>query len=85
MINCEYFDIYIIIDKNIVLQICEILHFKFVSFFKFKFLRRYDEQLIDKFIIYYLFSNLNVNDYKKEICFILIIFLNIYKIIFEKL
>ena len=39
-------------------------------FFKFKFLRGYDDILSNFFIIYYFFSILNINNYKKKLLYI---------------
>ena len=56
-----------------------------IFFFKLKFLRGYDDQLVKRLIIYYLLFILKVQDHKEESCFILIIQLKYYNLIFEKL
>ena len=40
--NYKYIEIYIIINKIIVFEICKRLQIKLYSFFKFKFLREYN-------------------------------------------
>ena len=85
LINCEYIKTYIIINEIIVFEICESLQIESYSFFKLKSLRDYDEQLIKQFIIYYLLFILNVHDYKKGLCLILIVKIKQYNFIFGKL
>ena len=82
--NCEYIEIYTIINKIIILKMCKQLQIESYSFSKLKSLRNYDKQLIKKFIIYYLLFILNVHDYKKNSCFILIIKIKQYNLILEK-
>ena len=84
-VNCECIEIYIIINKIIVFEMCKQLQIESYSFSKLKPLRDYNEQLIKKFIIYYLLSILNVHDYKKNLCFIFIIKIKQYNLILEKL
>ena len=63
---------------------CKQLQIELYSFSKLKPLRDYDEQLIKKFIIYCLLLILNVHDYKKKLCFILIVKIKQYNFIFGK-
>ena len=83
--NCECIKIYIIINKIIVFEMCKQLQIESYSFSKLKPLRDYNEQLIKKFIIYYLLPTLNVHDYKKNLYFILIAKIKQYNLILEKL
>ena len=83
--NCECIEIYIIINKVIVFEVCKQLQIELYSFSKSKSLRDYNEQLIKKFIIYCLLLILNVYDYKKDLYFILIVKIKQYNFIFEKL
>ena len=85
LMNCDCIKIYIVINKVIVLEICERLQIESYSFFKFKSLRKYDDQLVKRFITHYLLFILKVQDYKKESCFILIVQLKHHDLIFEKL
>ena len=84
-VNCEYIKIYIIINEIIVFEVCKQLQIESYSLSKSKSLRNYNEQLIKKFIIYYLLLILNMHDYKKNLCLILIIKIEQYNFIFEKL
>ena len=59
-VNCDCIKIYIVINKIIVFEICERLQIESYSLFKFKFLRKYDDQLVKRFIIHYLLFILNV-------------------------
>ena len=60
LINCDCIKTYIVINEIIVFEICERLQIELYSFFKFKFLRKYDDQLVKRLIIYYLLSILNI-------------------------
>ena len=71
--NCECIEIYIIINKIIILEVCKQLQIESYLFSKSKSLRDYDEQLVKEFIIYYLLFTLNVHDYKKDLYLIFII------------
>ena len=71
--NCKCIEIYTIINKIIIFEMCKQLQIELYSFSKLKLLRDYDEQLIKKFIIYYLSFIFNVHDYKKDLCLIFII------------
>ena len=73
LVNCECIKIYTIINEVIVFEVCKQLQIELYSFSKLKPLRDYNEQLIKKFIIYYLLLILNVHGYKKDLCFILIV------------
>ena len=83
--NCECIETYTVINKIIVFEVCKQLQIKSYSFSKSKSLRDYNEQLIKKFIIYYLLFILNVHGYKKDLCFILIVKIKQYNFIFKKL
>ena len=83
-VNCECIEAYTVINKIIVSEVCKRLQIESYSFSKLKPLRDYDEQLIKKFIIYCLLFILNVHDYKKDLCFILIVKTRQYDLIFEK-
>ena len=72
-INCECIEVYTVINKVIVFEMCKQLQIELYSLSKLKSLRDYNKQLIDKFIIYCLLPILNVYDYKKDLCFILIV------------
>ena len=85
LINCECIEIYTIINKIIIFEVCKQLQIELYSFSKLKSLWNYDEQLIKKFIIYYLLLILNVHDYKKDLYFILIVKIKQHNFIFEKL
>ena len=85
LMDCNCIEVYIVINKVIVLQICERLQIEPYSLFKLKFLRRYDGQLVKKSITHYLLSILNVHDYKKESCSILIAQLKHHDLIIGKL
>ena len=84
-VNCEYIKIYIIINEIIVFEVCKQLQIESYSLSKSKSLRDYNKQVIKKFIIYYLLLILNMHDYKKNLCLILIIKIEQYNFIFEKL
>ena len=72
LINCKYIETYIVINKIIVFEIYKRLQIELYSLFKFKPLRKYDDQLFKRFITHYLLFILNVYDYRKKFCFILI-------------
>ena len=84
-VNCECIEIYTVINKIIIFEVCKQLQIELYSFSKLKSLRDYNEQLIKKLIIYYLLLILNVHDYKKDLYFILIAKIEQYNLIFEKL
>ena len=68
-INSDIIKAYIVINKVIVFEICERLQIESYSLFKFKFLQKYDKQIVKrfiKFIIYYLLFTFNIHDYKKN-------------------
>ena len=54
------------------------LQLKSILLFVLKSLRGYDKKLFKKSITHYILLTLNVNEYKKETCPILIIKLNKY-------
>ena len=56
--NC--IEIYIVINKIIVSEICERLQIESYSFFKFKLLRKYDDQFVKRPITHYLLFTLKV-------------------------
>ena len=85
LINCDYIKIYIVINKIIVFEICERLQIESYSLFKFKSLRKYDNQFAKKLIIYCLLFILKIQGYKKKSYFILIAQLKHYDLIFKKL
>ena len=85
LINCNYIEIYIVINEIIVFEICERLQIEPYSLFKPKSLREYDNQFAKKLIIHCLLPILKIQDHKKESCPILIIQLRHYDLIFEKL
>ena len=85
LINCECIEIYIIINKIIIFEVCKQLQIESYSLSKLKLLRDYNEQLIKKFIIYCLLFILNVHDYKKNLYLIFIAKIKQYDFIFEKL
>ena len=85
LIDCECTEAYIIINEIIVFEVCKQLQIESYLFSKLKSLRGYDEQLIKKSITYCLLFTLNVHDYKKNLCFILIIKIRQHDFIFEKL
>ena len=71
--NCEYIEIYTIINEIIIFKVCKQLQIELYSLSKLKSLRDYNKQLIKKFIIYCLLPILNVYDYKKNLYLIFII------------
>ena len=83
--NCKCIKIYTVINKIIIFEVCKQLQIESYSFSKLKSLRNYNEQLIKKFITYCLLFILNVYNYKKDLCFIFIIKIEQYNLIFEKL
>ena len=83
-VNCECIKTYTIINKIIVFEMCKQLQIESYSFSKSKPLRNYNKQLIKKSIIHYLLSILNVHDYKKDLCSILIAKIKQHNLIFEK-
>ena len=85
LMNCECIETYIIINEIIVFEMCKQLQIESYSLSKSKPLRDYNEQLIKKSIIHYLLFILNIHDYKKDLCFILIIKIKQHNFIFEKL
>ena len=84
-INCECIKVYIVINEIIVFEVCKQLQIELYPLSKSKPLRDYNEQLIKKFIIHCLLLILNVHDHKKDLCFIFIIKIKQYDLIFEKL
>ena len=83
--NCDCIKIYIIINEIVIFEICERLQIESYIFFKLRFLREYNNQLVKRFIIYCLLFILNVHVYKKKTYFILIVQLKHHDLIFEKL
>ena len=73
LVNCKCIEIYTIINKIIIFEMCKQLQIESYSFSKLKPLRDYDEQLIKKSIIHCLLFTLNVHDYKKDLYLILIV------------
>ena len=71
--NYGCIEAYIVINEIIISEVCKQLQIESYSLSKSKFLRDYDEQLIKKSITHYLLSILNVHDYKKDLCSILIV------------
>ena len=84
-VNCGCIEIYIIINKIIVFEVCKQLQIESYSLSKLKSLWYYDEQLTKKSIIYCLLFFLNVHDYKKDFYSIFIVKIKRYNFIFEKL
>ena len=84
LMNYKYIKTYIIINEIIVFEVCKQLQIESYSLSKSKPLRDYNKQLIKKFITYYLLPTLNVHDYKKILCLILITKIKQYNLIFEK-
>ena len=76
---------YNVIDKFLVKLIYEKLNIKLISLVNSRLLRIYDEQLALNFITYAIYLTLIVNKYAKQICFMLIMFFNNYRIIINKL
>ena len=60
LMNCDCIEIYIVINEVIVSEICERLQIESYSFFKFKSLREYDDQLIKKSITHCLLFILKI-------------------------
>ena len=85
LINYKCIKTYTIINEIIVFEMCKQLQIESYSFSKSKSLRDYNKQLIKKFIIYCLLFILNVHDYKKSLCLILIAKIKQHNFIFEKL
>ena len=83
--NCECIEIYIIINKIIIFEVCKQLQIESYSLSKLKSLRDYNKQLIKKLIIHCLLLTLNVYNYKKNSCSIFIVKIKQYNLIFEKL
>lgn len=83
--NYGCIEVYTIINETIVFDICNKLQIESILLSKLKSLRDYNDKLSKKPVIYYLLSILEVNGYKKEIYLILIILLDNYSIILEKL
>ena len=71
--NCDCIKIYIVINEIIVFEICERLQIESYSLFKFKSLRKYDNQLVKRSITHYLLLTLKIQGYKKKSYFILIV------------
>ena len=84
-VNCECIEIYTIINKIIVLEMCKQLQIESYSFSKSKSLRDYDKQLIKNSIIYCLLFILKMHDHKKDLYFVFIVKIKQYNLIFEKL
>ena len=84
-VNCECIEIYTVINKIIIFEVCKQLQIESYSLSKSKSLRDYNKQLIKKSITYYLLLTLNVHDHKKDLYFILITKIKQYNLIFEKL
>ena len=78
------FKIYAIINKILILNIYEVLKIELVSLSKPKSLRKYNKKIFSKQIIYYILLKIDINNYRKAICFILIASLS-YNIILKKL
>ena len=83
-INCDYIEVYIVINETIISEICERLQIESYSLFKFKSLREYDDQLVKRSITHYLLLILKVQGYKKESYSILIAQLKHHDLILEK-
>ena len=60
LMNCDCIEIYIVINKIIVSEVCERLQIELYSFFKPKSLREYDGQLIKRSITHCLLFILKV-------------------------
>ena len=84
LVNCDCIEIYTVFNEVIVPRICDSLLLQSVSLITSKSLREYDDKLSKTLITHCLLSTLNVIDYKKEICSILIISLGNYNAILGK-
>ena len=60
LINCDCIEVYIVINKTIVPEICERLQIEPYSLFKPKFLRKYDNQLVKRSITHCLLLTLKI-------------------------
>ena len=85
LVNSRCSGIYIIINIIIVLRLCEELGLELYLLLKSKSLWEFDRKLTKKLIIYYLLLILNIKNYKKFIYLILIILLDNYNFILNKL
>ena len=84
LINYNCIEAYTILNEVIVLRICDSLLLQSVLLITSKPLREYDDKLSKTLITHYLLSTLNVIDYKKKICFMLITPLENHNAILEK-
>ena len=76
--------VYIAIDENLTIQICDILNIKFIFLFKSRSIRNFNKKLSKYFITHAIYFCLIVNDYKKRIYFIFMTKLKAHKTIIEK-
>ena len=72
LIDSDYIGVNIVINKSRVTQICKDLKLEIVSLSVSKSLRDYDGKLFKRPITHCLLSELNVNEYRKGTCLMLI-------------
>ena len=76
--------IYIAIDENLTMQICDILDMKSILLFKSRSIRDFNEELSRHSITHAIYLCLIVNDHRERICSMLMTKLEAHKIIIEK-
>ncbi len=73
------------IDESLMSELCERFDIQSISLSKSKLIQSYDETSDWKLITYALYTSIMIQEYKNEMMFLLITYLNQHKIIFENL
>ena len=76
--------VYIVIDENLTMQICDILNIKSIFLFKSRSIRDFNKELSRHLITHTIYFYLIVNDYRERTYSMLMTKLKVHKIIIEK-
>ena len=79
------FNIYNIIYKKLVLIVCKKLNIKFVRLIKKKLVQNFNKITRKKLIIYAIYLNIRLSQYKETIILFFIINIRYYNAILEKI
>ena len=76
--------VYTMIDETLIKTICEQFQIAFIPLSASRPLRGYNEQIALKPITHVIYFTLKINGHAEQICFMLIVSLNNYRIIINK-
>ena len=84
LVNIDYINIYTIVNETLVSNIYRKLQIELLSLLKPKSLRNYNDKLLKNSITHFLLLGVEIDDYKKSLCPILIASLEYYSVILKK-